>query len=330
VVPAAVVFWIGNEPCLHTFQMPDHSLVLGRDLLESRGIDVTDERVSRQHVRVDHVGDGFRIEDLGSRNGVFVGGQRATATVVRPPAIVRIGHTLLALVEDGARYEGQAVKVLDDGIVVGPTSRRIHRQLADLATEGSHVVIVGAYGSGRREIARAYARSRNLPFLMFDSLDRPKSLAESVTPELSTLIFPEINRLRPEDRATLESLLDRPGFQVLCTSQTRLDTPDRKNPPPDLARRLQQAIVTVPGMNARFDEVPVLMRETVRRIAPQLALHAKAVELELASVVGSFLDVAHDVARCAERVAERGDPIIREEDLDAQIRINHCVVDSRG
>ena len=55
----------------------DVPLVLGRD----PGVDLTiaDEEVSRRHARVTPDAAGAIVEDLGSRNGTFINGQRIEA-----------------------------------------------------------------------------------------------------------------------------------------------------------------------------------------------------------------------------------------------------------
>jgi transcriptional regulator with PAS, ATPase and Fis domain len=60
----------------------------------SYGLD-RDPHVSRVHVRV--TADGpqrARVEDLGSRNGTYVNGQRVTAAVLTPGDLLRVGGTL--------------------------------------------------------------------------------------------------------------------------------------------------------------------------------------------------------------------------------------------
>ncbi len=64
---------------------PNASWVIGRgydcDLV------VTEASVSSHHCRLTHQGDGFLLEDLGSRNGTFVNGTRIT-----PGEVVRVQH----------------------------------------------------------------------------------------------------------------------------------------------------------------------------------------------------------------------------------------------
>jgi pSer/pThr/pTyr-binding forkhead associated (FHA) protein len=50
------------------------SITLGRE--EDNGIPLSDPSASRHHARIDWVGEGYQIKDLGSGNGTLVSGQR--------------------------------------------------------------------------------------------------------------------------------------------------------------------------------------------------------------------------------------------------------------
>lgn len=52
-----------------------------------------DAGVSRRHARVAPGSTGLELQDLGSTNGTFVNGQRATQTTIRPGDVVKIGAT---------------------------------------------------------------------------------------------------------------------------------------------------------------------------------------------------------------------------------------------
>jgi hypothetical protein len=311
--PAAIMLWTGLEPCLHTFRMTAGWLSFGRALLESRDLLVSDERMSRSHVRIDYVGNGFHVEDLASRNGTFVNGHRADDRVYPAGSILRVGRTLVALVEDAQQFVG-AVDIVD-GLVVGPTTRRLQ---ARIDATRLHTVLVGGIGSGRRELAVRWARARRRPFLIYDP--RTQSLERAVRHDHATLVIPEINRLRPADRPALLALLHRPNFRVLATSQTAGVDPD-----------FQLAPIAVPNAAQRVEELPMLLHHTVRRVSPRLSVHPNTVERVLVDGwPASFLEIANDIARAAARVEENGGTLVRREDLHAQVAKNHCVLVSRS
>lgn len=63
-----------------TFDLNKDSITLGRDI--TNDIVINDPEVSRQHLRLTRGATGYNIEDLGSTNGTFIGGQRLSG--IRP------------------------------------------------------------------------------------------------------------------------------------------------------------------------------------------------------------------------------------------------------
>ena len=63
-----------------TFELNKDIITLGRDI--TNDIVINDPEVSRHHLRITRGASGYNIEDLGSTNGTFIGGQRVTG--VRP------------------------------------------------------------------------------------------------------------------------------------------------------------------------------------------------------------------------------------------------------
>lgn len=69
----------------------DQGLVVGRD--ETCDIVLPSKRVSRRHARFFTNGERLHVEDLGSQNGVFVGGARLAGTSeVRPGPAIEVGE----------------------------------------------------------------------------------------------------------------------------------------------------------------------------------------------------------------------------------------------
>lgn len=73
------LFLGGTEP-LELGKLPDKPLYLA------------DASVSRNHCRLTRADDGWRIEDLGSRNGVLVNGVRVRVHALREGELIRVGH----------------------------------------------------------------------------------------------------------------------------------------------------------------------------------------------------------------------------------------------
>jgi len=64
---------------------------LGRQ--EGNEISLDDKKVSRKHAKVFREGDSVILEDMGSRNGTFVGEDRITRAVLRDGDVFRVGAT---------------------------------------------------------------------------------------------------------------------------------------------------------------------------------------------------------------------------------------------
>jgi transcriptional regulator with GAF, ATPase, and Fis domain len=80
---------------------PDEPVLLGRRV-ERGGIAIDDPRMSRVHARLSWDGRyaSYRVDDAGSANGVSVDGQRSSSSKLAHASIIRVGNTVLAMVDD--------------------------------------------------------------------------------------------------------------------------------------------------------------------------------------------------------------------------------------
>lgn len=86
--PRLVVLSGGQESDIYSLPM-DQPFVIGRG--DSCDLMVDDEGVSRRHAQITNTRDGVVLEDLTSRNGVFVGNKQVTRQVLEPDDIIRVG-----------------------------------------------------------------------------------------------------------------------------------------------------------------------------------------------------------------------------------------------
>jgi hypothetical protein len=82
-----------------TYPMSRATLLLGRH--RNNDVVLADAKVSAFHARIDHVGDGYVLIDLNSRNGTFVRDQRVTQAALCSGDELRIGLTRIVFVVDG-------------------------------------------------------------------------------------------------------------------------------------------------------------------------------------------------------------------------------------
>lgn len=92
VAPSRFLLWIGDE----VVHLRTGENIVGRDPDAAVVIDSPD--VSRQHVRLFVSDDHVVIEDIGSKNGTFIGSVRVDAPrVVRAPEDITVGKTRVLL-----------------------------------------------------------------------------------------------------------------------------------------------------------------------------------------------------------------------------------------
>ncbi len=151
-----------------------------------RGLDATialaDPTLSRQHLRLHgRAGDGFvTVEDLGSRNGTWVGGQRITRTMAGHNALLRLGDELLVLEADGGEAL-EAARPTDDIPGQSEAARRVRAAIIATADHQRPVLLLGPTGTGKERAATAIhaASGRKGPLVRVNVAAIPKDLFES-------------------------------------------------------------------------------------------------------------------------------------------------------
>ena len=134
-----------------TFDL-DAPLDVGRDPMAGIPL-VEDERVSWRHARLTPTDGGLRIDDLGSRNGTYVDGERVSSPVLVPPGTrFQVGDTILLAQAAAAREP--AAFVVD--VVDGPDGGR------EVELVGTLIVgrdpSVGLALPGDTQVSRLHAR----------------------------------------------------------------------------------------------------------------------------------------------------------------------------
>lgn len=304
--------WSGAAPTVQAFRIPASGLILGRELLEN----TTDDRISRQHARVEWRDKRFVVTDLGSRNGTYTGGHPLVdrEVTMTPPSVVRTGRTVSVLLEDVRRFEGANISSTHDAIV-GPSTAPLWRELEAIAAAGANLLILGEPGTGKGCLARGYARSRNRPEAVFNPTIQAVPLERVVGPHIETLVLEEVGKLGNQNLATLVKLLDaRPTLRVVTTASVPLD---QLAVPAELAARLSGRTLVLPPLRDRPDEMSFLVHDAVRGAEPALQIHSTLVEVCLLRPwPGNVRELLAEVGRCAHTVAAQGKNNIRGEDLD--------------
>ena len=161
-----------GEPRISVGSSPDNQLV------------IDDRTVSRYHLELRMGSGGLVVEDLGSRNGTYLGGVRIDRATVPPGTRLRLGATTLVIEDaDAIAVEPDAAAPQIAGLVAASDAMADVARLIDkLAPVSSSVLIQGETGVGKEVVARAihdHGPRRDQPFVVVDCGSMPATLVAS-------------------------------------------------------------------------------------------------------------------------------------------------------
>ncbi len=145
---------------------------------------IADKAVSGTHFEIAARDDGYRLRDLNSRNGVFVGDLRIREVYLRPGTVFRIGHTQIQFqpMQDVVEIELSKRDRFDAIIGGSAAMREIFAHLEKVSPSDLTVMITGETGTGKEMVARAIHNTsprKNKPFVVLDCGSIPRELIES-------------------------------------------------------------------------------------------------------------------------------------------------------
>jgi DNA-binding NtrC family response regulator len=151
---------------------------------EGNHLVLTDGTVSRHHCVITAGARGFRLADLGSRNGTRVGGCRVEAAYLEPGASFQVGGTTLRFdsLDAVGHHALSAAESYGRLLGASPAMRYVFEILPRIAASDSTVLVEGETGTGKGLIAEAIhaggPRARG-PFVVLDCGAIPANLVES-------------------------------------------------------------------------------------------------------------------------------------------------------
>jgi sigma-54 dependent transcriptional regulator, acetoin dehydrogenase operon transcriptional activator AcoR len=173
-LPHLVVVFDGGAPLAAPVRWPLAGIkgaVLGRGVQRNAQrklvdaewrLEVTlpDSQVSREHLRLERVGQAWRATDLGSRNGSWVDGERLVPQAPRELAagsLLQLGRTLVLLQDVAGAGD---VETLGHGLatLVPELGARFADLVAVVVEARANVLLAGPSGSGKELVARAIHR----------------------------------------------------------------------------------------------------------------------------------------------------------------------------
>jgi transcriptional regulator with PAS, ATPase and Fis domain len=349
--PGALLVYTTHRPtCVPLRLQPGARIALGR---EGFGGALDDARASRQHAFVTRrPSGGFLVEDNGSRNGTFVGGVRLTEpSAATNAAIVRIGQSLILLLDDVRRFELPA-PFEHENAIVGPTLARAHELIARAAAAGEAVLFHGETGSGKELAARVFhgAAARPGPLVAVNCAAIPTGVAERLlfgakrgaysgadadaegylqAADRGTLFLDEIAELDLLVQAKLLRAIETQ--EVIAVGATRPRKVDVRvcsathqdlrgeiangRFRQDLYFRIGRPEVAIPPLRERAEEIPWLVRRELAG-SGELVAHAGFVEACLLRPwPGNVRELLVEVRRAGHEARARGEQEVRAGDL---------------
>ena len=315
------------------------SAELGRRIVAGdRTREIEDERMSRDHATVRRDHELWVITDLDSRNGTYVDGERVVGeTRRRGNVVLRLGHTIFALLADG---RGQPAA--DGDPVIGPELARAHAQLRQAgAVPAPTLLVYGEPGSGKELAARVFhAASPRAggPFVAVNCAAIP----EGVAPRLlfggqkgaintighlqmargGTLFLDEIADLDAAAQPELERVLAQgaPELAIVAGAHELRSAVADKRFGESLYQRLIARSVQLPPLRMRKVDIARLVQREIAdaaaRTGVKLAPHAKLIETcMLRFWPGNVRELRATVKHAAGAAAAAGRDSVRVEDL---------------
>jgi DNA-binding NtrC family response regulator len=274
------------------------------------GLVLDDATVSARHCALRVSGGGVVIEDLGSRNGTFVGGARIHDAHGQAGTVVTVGRSMLVV---STMDPSEPVDPPGEPLVGIAGSSIVMRRLADqvrrLARHALPVLIAGESGTGKELLARALHAEgprRSRPFVAINVTAVPRELVESelfghergaftgaharregafADAEGGTLFLDEIGDLPLDAQPKILRALDgyevrrvggagsgrRADVRVVAATHARLEQKvNRGEFRRDLFHRLECFVIHVPPLRERRGDIAVIARELLRQLVREV------------------------------------------------------------
>ncbi len=284
-------------------QIADRDAVLGSHI--DCDVVLSDDRVSGRHVSIRAADGRFVVKDLGSRNGTWYEGSRITEVTVPAGSTLLVARTPVRIEPEAQPLDIPPSQARRFGELVGESlaMREVFAVLERIAGADATVVVEGETGTGKEVVARALhdaSPRRKGAFITVDCGALPENLLESelfghvrgaftgaatartgmiARADGGTLFLDELGRISPTVQARLLRVLEervvRPlggdvqrevDVRIVAASRDDLDAEVAAGRfRPDLLYRLAVVRVALPALRTRREDIPLLVRELVRR-----------------------------------------------------------------
>ncbi|MEQ8762694.1 MAG: sigma 54-interacting transcriptional regulator [Planctomycetota bacterium] len=130
---------------------------------------LTDRKLSRHHCRILAAREGFWVQDLGSRNGTFVGDRRITEAAVQPGDRIRVGSSELRVLGEPTGQATEALDEVKDRLLEELENKPRQRRRRSATRKG--LELENRQLRRLLEVCRDLARERSLNRLLFKIVD---------------------------------------------------------------------------------------------------------------------------------------------------------------
>jgi DNA-binding NtrC family response regulator len=150
----------------------------------SNDLVLRDDTVSERHLEIAVVPEGFRLLDLSSSNGTFIGRLRVVDAVIVEPVTLTLGKSTLYLEPTALETEVPSSVRTQFGRVLGRSSvmRELFEELAQVAESDCAVLLEGETGVGKELVAESIhheSARKEGPFVIVDCGALAGELVES-------------------------------------------------------------------------------------------------------------------------------------------------------
>jgi transcriptional regulator with GAF, ATPase, and Fis domain len=316
---------------------------------------LADDTVSRYHLALERTARGVELKDLGSTNGVRIGGARVERAVVEPGTLIRAGEVdLLVRVEAvGPQIAASPEPRFGHAIGHGIAMRRIFGVLERVARTSATVLMMGETGTGKDILARSiHEVSGRGPFEVVDCGAIAPTLIES---ELfghergaftgavqaragaferaagGTIFLDELGELPLDLQPKLLRVLEAKTFRRVggdknLKAEARVIAATTKDLPrevkkgrfrEDLWFRLAVVPIQVPPLRERLDDLPALADLILNQEQPRLRVAPEAIgELRAHDWPGNVRELRNVLERAALLSRASGETTIRRVDIE--------------
>jgi DNA-binding NtrC family response regulator len=252
----------------------EHASIGGAEVLV---VALPDGRMSSQHARLSRLGGAWILEDLGSKNGTWLGAKRLTRHQLVDGDAFVIGHTVLVFRDHGgeaADHEGMPDALAPGLGTLSPALAAHFAPLAQVIATGVPLELAGESGTGKELVARMIheASGRRGKFVAVHcSALSPAGVESFRSAEGGTLFVDEIGELSAAGQASLVAMIQdgakAADVRVIVANKTRTD----------VGERLGAVFVELPPLRTRREDLGHLITTLLARLAPSRTFSADAV-----------------------------------------------------